>query len=88
MAKKKNEDVLETGFDEQEEKSVEESLDDETELNEFNYDKNRKFTTYEKETIINRVLLNNESLLSVAIDEDIKNLKIILMMSVISEEFR
>ena len=35
--------------------------------------KNRKFTTYEKETIINRVLLNNESLLSVAIDEGLSS---------------
>lgn len=31
--------------------------------------KNRKFTSYEKEKIINRVLLNNESARSVAIDE-------------------
>ena len=31
--------------------------------------KNRKFTSYEKEQIINRVLLNNESACSVAIDE-------------------
>ena len=35
--------------------------------------KNRKFTSYEKETIINRVLLNNESLLSVAIDEGLSS---------------
>mgnify|MGYP000245439959 CR=1 FL=1 len=31
--------------------------------------KNRTFTSYEKEQIINRVLLNNESACSVAIDE-------------------
>jgi len=31
--------------------------------------KNRKFTAYEKEQIINRVLINNESACSVAIDE-------------------
>ena len=31
--------------------------------------KNRAFTSYEKEQIINRVLLNNESAYSVAIDE-------------------
>ena len=31
--------------------------------------KNRKFTSYEKEQIVNRVLLNNESACSVAIDE-------------------
>lgn len=31
--------------------------------------KNRRFTSYEKEKIINRVLLNNESARSVAIDE-------------------
>lgn len=31
--------------------------------------KNRKFTSYEKEKIINRVLLNNESACFVAIDE-------------------
>ena len=31
--------------------------------------KNRKFTSHEKEYIINRVLLNNESVNSVAIDE-------------------
>ena len=35
--------------------------------------KNRKFTSYEKETIINRVLLNNESILSVAIDEGLSS---------------
>jgi len=35
--------------------------------------KNRKFTSYEKEEIINRVLLNNESLLSVAIDEGLSS---------------
>lgn len=35
--------------------------------------KNRKFSTYEKETIINRVLLNSESLLSVAIDEGLSS---------------
>ena len=35
--------------------------------------RNRKFTPYEKETIINRVLLNNESLLSVAIDEGLSS---------------
>ena len=41
--------------------------------------KNRKFTSYEKEKIINRVLLNNESARSVAIDEgllsQLKNIK-------------
>lgn len=31
--------------------------------------RNRTFTSYEKEQIINRVLLNNESACSVAIDE-------------------
>ena len=31
--------------------------------------KNRKFTSYEKEQIINRVLINNESAYFVAIDE-------------------
>ena len=31
--------------------------------------KNRKFTKYEKERIINRVLLDNETVLSVSIDE-------------------
>ena len=31
--------------------------------------KNRNFTIYDKERIINRVLLNNESVCSVAIDE-------------------
>ena len=31
--------------------------------------KNRKFTLYEKEQIINRVLINNESVCSVAVDE-------------------
>ena len=31
--------------------------------------KNRKFTSYEKEQIINRVLINNEAACSVAIDE-------------------
>ena len=31
--------------------------------------KNRKFSKYEKERIINRILLNNESLISVSIDE-------------------
>ena len=31
--------------------------------------KNRKFTPYEKEQIINRVLINNEPVCSVAIDE-------------------
>ena len=31
--------------------------------------KNRKFTLYEKEQIINRILINNESVCSVAIDE-------------------
>ena len=36
--------------------------------------RNRKFTSCEKETIINRVLLNNESLLSVAIDEGLSSL--------------
>ena len=35
--------------------------------------RNRKFTSYEKERIINRVLLNNESLLSVAIDEGLSS---------------
>ena len=35
--------------------------------------RNRKFTYYEKEQIINRVLLNNESLLSVAIDEGLSS---------------
>ena len=35
--------------------------------------RNRKFTSYEKEKIINRVLLNNESLLSVAIDEGLSS---------------
>ena len=35
--------------------------------------KNRKFAPYEKENIINRVLLNNESLLSVAIDEGLSS---------------
>ena len=35
--------------------------------------RNRKFTSYEKEQIINRVLLNNESLLSVAIDEGLSS---------------
>lgn len=36
-------------------------------------DRNRKFTSYEKEKIITRVLLNNESLLSVAIDEGLSS---------------
>ena len=31
--------------------------------------KNRKFTLYEKEQIINRILINNESACSVAVDE-------------------
>ena len=31
--------------------------------------KNKYYTSYQKETIINRVLLNNESIVSVAIDE-------------------
>ena len=35
--------------------------------------KNKKFTFYEKEQIINRVLLNNESLLSVAVDEGLSS---------------
>ena len=35
--------------------------------------RNRKFTSYEKERIINLVLLNNESLLSVAIDEGLSS---------------
>ena len=35
--------------------------------------RNRKFTSYEKEQIINRVLLYNESLLSVAIDEGLSS---------------
>ena len=35
--------------------------------------RNRKFTFYEKEQIINRVLLNNEFLLSVAIDEGLSS---------------
>ena len=35
--------------------------------------RNRKFTSYEKEKIINHVLLNNESLLSVAIDEGLSS---------------
>ena len=35
--------------------------------------RNRKFASYEKEQIINRVLLNNESLLSVAIDEGLSS---------------
>ncbi len=35
--------------------------------------RNRKFTSYEKEQIINRVLLNNESILSVAIDEGLSS---------------
>ena len=35
--------------------------------------RNKKFTSYEKEKIINRVLLNNESLLSVAIDEGLSS---------------
>ena len=35
--------------------------------------KNRKFTSYEKEIIINRVLLNNESILSVAVDEGLSS---------------
>ena len=35
--------------------------------------RNRKFTPYEKEQIINRVLLNNESLLFVAIDEGLSS---------------
>ena len=34
---------------------------------------NRKFSPIEKETIINRVLLNNESICSVAIDEGLKS---------------
>ena len=34
---------------------------------------NKKYTVYEKERIINRVLLNNESTLSVAIDEGLSN---------------
>lgn len=35
--------------------------------------RNRKFTSCEKEQIINRVLLNNESILSVAIDEGLSS---------------
>ena len=35
--------------------------------------RNKKFTSYEKEKIINRLLLNNESLLSVAIDEGLSS---------------
>ena len=35
--------------------------------------RNRKFTSYEKKKIINRVLLNNKSLLSVAIDEGLSS---------------
>ena len=35
--------------------------------------RNRKFTSYEKKRIINLVLLNNESLLSVAIDEGLSS---------------
>ena len=35
--------------------------------------RNRKFTFYEKEQIINRVLLNNKFLLSVAIDEGLSS---------------
>ena len=35
--------------------------------------RNRKFTSYEKKQIINRVLLNNESLLSVVIDEGLSS---------------
>ena len=35
--------------------------------------RNRKFTSYEKEQINNRVLLNNESLLSVAVDEGLSS---------------
>ena len=35
--------------------------------------RNRKFTFYEKEQIINRVLLNNEFLLSVAIDKGLSS---------------
>ena len=36
--------------------------------------RNRKLTSYEKEKIINRVLLNNEFLISVAIDEGLSSL--------------
>ena len=39
--------------------------------------KNRYFTCYEKEQIINRVLINNESACSVAIDEGLLNQGII-----------
>lgn len=35
--------------------------------------RNRKYTSYEKEIIINRVLLNTESILSVAIDEGLSS---------------
>ena len=34
---------------------------------------NRKYTSVEKERIINRILLNNESVISVAIDEGLSN---------------
>ena len=35
--------------------------------------KNKKYTSYEKERIINRVLLNNESILYVSIEEGLLN---------------
>ena len=40
--------------------------------------KNKYYTSYQKETIINRVLLNNESIVSVAIDEGLLSWSMLL----------